>query len=581
MSDDIPVPNKRNNRKRKKSFLKNARKYGKKGYYGRGSQLDSDTYQYFIRIMETYREGFENEEDKIVFANNVFEQTENQEINCSSNQVGCRVIEMLLPFANDNVMKRYMEAFSNEIRPLCSDRFASHVLEALVKQTCEKSLKTLGSADTSETYTQFTIKISKFLLNNLEDYMWDTYGNHIIRTCLRSLSQVSNDTNGSDINFKPLNIPNDYSEIVREYGERIINWPQFNELCNSELTSGFLQDLLRSLKNVDVKLMKLYMKKLLKEIFAAKTLNGEQDCIDVLPPAFLSTSVLMLLETALQLSKPRMFSKFYQNCFAGRLVKLASTRSTNFAVQKLLTCCTEKSDFELIFEELVDHLDDIIQAGHMGVILCIAQACKRLSSKQGSFVQSMMKILNCSEPEERQMHFLLCLCRMVKFEDCKGTESLHKEKLNLHGTLIIQVMLDYNKPIKIINSLLSLENNDLKNLFMNSMGSHITDSFVKGLFVGERSREKLIKKLSGTYQDLAASKYGSRSFEALWSVANLKDKLKIMEELSYKEGSWSNSEYGKIIAGKVNIVLFKRNKEDWKNFLNNTKTDKILAEILK
>lgn len=51
-------------RKRKKSFLKNARKYAKKGHYGRGSQLDADTYQYFVRIMEAYKEGFSSDEDK-------------------------------------------------------------------------------------------------------------------------------------------------------------------------------------------------------------------------------------------------------------------------------------------------------------------------------------------------------------------------------------------------------------------------------------------------------------------------------------------------------------------------------------
>lgn len=51
-------------RKRKKTFLRNARKYGKKGCYGRGSELDADTYQYFVRIMEAYKEGFPSHDDK-------------------------------------------------------------------------------------------------------------------------------------------------------------------------------------------------------------------------------------------------------------------------------------------------------------------------------------------------------------------------------------------------------------------------------------------------------------------------------------------------------------------------------------
>lgn len=51
-------------RKRKKSFLKNARKYAKKGCFGRGSQLDPDTYQYLVRSMEAFKEGFDSEDDK-------------------------------------------------------------------------------------------------------------------------------------------------------------------------------------------------------------------------------------------------------------------------------------------------------------------------------------------------------------------------------------------------------------------------------------------------------------------------------------------------------------------------------------
>lgn len=63
VEDTTPVMEKYK-RKRKKSFLKNARKYGKKGCYGRGTQLDADTYQYFIRIMEVFKEGFDTDEDK-------------------------------------------------------------------------------------------------------------------------------------------------------------------------------------------------------------------------------------------------------------------------------------------------------------------------------------------------------------------------------------------------------------------------------------------------------------------------------------------------------------------------------------
>lgn len=468
----------RPNRKRKKSFLKNARKYGKKGYYGRGSQLDGDTYQYFVRIMEAYRQGFESNEDKQVFVNNVFEQTIDQEINCSSNQVGCRVVETLLPFANDNVLKKFMDAFSSDLRPLCSDRFASHVLEGLVEQGFKKYLDVEISEDLKDQYKGFSLKVSKFLLNNLEDYIWDTYGNHVIRTCLRNLAQLPKDESSSPQSHDN---PEEFTEIVRDYGQRLISWPQFSELCNSELTSGFLQILLKCLHKLDAKLMKLYLKKFSSEIFI---LDSKDDKPEVLPNAFLSKSLIMLLETVIQIAPNKIYNQLYTTLFEGRFIKLSTTRNTNFAVQKLIQQCNDKEQFEAIFDEIAGHFEDVLASGHTGVIFAISEGCKRLMTKQGCFVQNLMKALHCFEPEERHNDFVLCLSRMKNFEESKKltNENLQKEKLNLHGTLILQLLFNYNKPIKIVNSILSMEAMELKNLFSNTMGSHIMDSYVKGMY---------------------------------------------------------------------------------------------------
>lgn len=110
-----------------------------------------------------------------------------------------------------------------------------------------------------------------------------------------------------------------------------------------------------------------------------------------------------------------------------------------------------------------------------------------------------MKCFNCSEPESRQSSIAICLARMKTFEEITSSslsnEDLQKSKLNLHGTLILQILLEFNKPIKIVNSLLEIDTNTLKALFSNTMGSHIVDSFVKSTFVGEKSREKLVRKM--------------------------------------------------------------------------------------
>ncbi|KAL1501660.1 hypothetical protein ABEB36_006952 [Hypothenemus hampei] len=577
---------KKNNRKRKKSFLKNARKYAKKGHFGRGSQMDEDTYQFFLRSLETFNLGFEDEESKSHFVENVFEHTENQEIECSSNQVGCRVIETFLPFANDSILRRFMEKFSEDLRPLVTDRFASFVLQELVQIACIKSIDPNINPDQQTYFKKFALKISKFLLNNLEDYMWDNTGNMVIRGCLRSLTQLPKETtqkrtfNKVHEQFEGPYLE-EYIEIVKDYGERLILWPQFNEMCFSDLTSGLFQILLQALKQVDVKLLKKYLKKLLDDIFYS---NEEQDS-NKLPQAFMSSSALMLLEVAVQVCGKKMFNLYCDQLFSNRILTLATMKSTSFLVQKIIGKCSNKTQFDPLFDEMSDHLWEVIEKGHPTIALALCQACKRLSTKQGLFIQFLMKSFNCHEPEERQKDFPLSLSRLKPYKpnETTSTENLAKERLSLEGTLMLQTMLEFNKPIKIVNALLTMDTNDLKNLFSNSMGSHITDSFVKSGFVGEKSREKLVRKLMGTYQELAISRYGSRSFEAIWNVANFKAKISIMEELAHKEGSWSNTEFGRIIAAKLNLVLFKRNKENWKIDLNKSKhkPEEILAEVLK
>lgn len=277
----------------------------------------------------------------VIFANNVFEQTENEEINYSCNQIGCRVIETLLPFANVQVLERFIKAFSTNLRPLCSDRFASHVLEALLSICCSKSLENSKNEEEKKVCKEFTLKLSKFLLNNIEDYVNDTYGNPIIRTVLKNLSglpkEEKKDAPAVDVKETPL----EYQEIVKEYVTRLTSWPHFKDLPYNQLTSGLLQILLQAIHKLDIKLLRSVQKKLLEESFEVKS-DGNK-----LPDVFDSKPATMLLETSINLATSKMYTQIYAKCFIGNLEVLAKKRESNFTVQKLLNNCSEKT--EVIF----------------------------------------------------------------------------------------------------------------------------------------------------------------------------------------------------------------------------------------
>ena len=66
---------------------------------------------------------------------------------------------------------------------------------------------------------------------------------------------------------------------------------------------------------------------------------------------------------------------------------------------------------------------------------------------------------------------------------------------SLKCTVIFQQILQFNKPIKFVQCLLDLKPQELATIFCDPKGSHLADSYMKSKFIGEKSREKLIRHL--------------------------------------------------------------------------------------
>ena len=52
-------------KKKKKSFLKQAKKFGKRGNFGKGHNIDATTYNYFVQVLDTLdKNEFEDQDSK-------------------------------------------------------------------------------------------------------------------------------------------------------------------------------------------------------------------------------------------------------------------------------------------------------------------------------------------------------------------------------------------------------------------------------------------------------------------------------------------------------------------------------------
>ena len=267
------------------------------------------------------------------------------------------------------------------------------------------------------------------------------------------------------------------------------------------LTSGLLQSLLFATKMVNEKAIKKLICKLLDDSFTAKKEGAEESaakCKDkktddaILLAVFENTAATHLLEAAISVASPKSLTLIYARCFINQLGVLSTTPLSNFAVQRLFEHCSQREEFEQMYDEVESHLEDVLASHNTGVLLSLAEGCRKHSTKQGNFQQSLMKALHCLEPSERQSQFAaLALCLRTHEEQANSDKIV----VQLHGSLILQTLLNFNKPIKVVNSLLEMNMSDLKTVFMDTKGCHVMDAFMKSTFVGEKSRDKMMRKL--------------------------------------------------------------------------------------
>ncbi|XP_017079413.1 nucleolar protein 9 [Drosophila eugracilis] len=619
-------PKKKGNR-----FMRNAKGFAKQGIFGRGTHIDDEQFSYFINILDAMKVGFEDVEERVNMANNVFEQTHDQEIHLASNQIVSKALETLVGFVDDVQLERYFNKFGETLRPLCSDRFASHVLQKMVEIAFlrgvgksaiqdssdagtsskrakpdaaqveeEYNLEADFSEDHREKCRQFVLRISKFMLNNLEDFVWDTCASHIMRTSILCLvgmhvPKIAFEKGGTDMakHRKLYAVPDEWKEVMKEFPQRLEMWPHFADFPYQEHSSSLLGVICLALSVADKSVLKHFAKKILtigllkpndddeqkedadtkieikidEEEEAKETEEGteEKQTDSNLPKVFHHQCSVVLLETILGVAGSKLLTQLYAMLFRNRIAYLAQQQGTNFSIQRLLQHIKEVSDFESVFNELQPHVEELLKMGYTGVVSALSSACLRLGTKQVQMIAALQSALHVSGDKEKSKLFFNCLVKLKPFEIVGNDESGF---VHLHGSLIAQHLLQFNKPIFLVNCILDLPATQLAQVFNTPNGSHIVDAFMQSKFIGEKSRERLIRQLDGFYVDLAITRHGSRVFEVCFKASQDAQKLRMAKELFSKTNMLKGSPHGQIIFKKYRLDTYKLSPSQWLEILS-------------
>ena len=107
---------------------------------------------------------------------------------------------MLLPSASPEIIQKFSNALSSDLRLVCLDPYMSHVLEKLLllqsftlnsnlkKEALKSDLDHDKSDDEAFENSDWVLKVCKFVINNCEDFCTDVYASHLLRTCSECLT---------------------------------------------------------------------------------------------------------------------------------------------------------------------------------------------------------------------------------------------------------------------------------------------------------------------------------------------------------------------------------------------------------
>jgi len=575
------------NRKRKSGFFAKAKKFGRQGKLGRGFEVDQDTYSYFLQVLEfCHKNEFENDEDRDTLVDNAMIQTENEEINLSSNQLTSRVVETLVLLTKKpEDLLRFTTIFTPSLRTICTDPYASHVLEKLLEVISEKWIQ-------NKKLTKWFRSTCKFVLNNFEEFVFDNYANHVMRKACQCLSGSvelfsskvqRNNASNNRISMPSLEKFNKEKvvkvedsakvaksrkkniRVLKNFASQFFAWPQFFDLFHNETTSGFVQCLILTTKVVDSGAANDGITKVVTAIDGDLNLDSKIH--------------LHTIEVCLSISNENeeTFSLIYEKYFKGKLSMLSLHRQGHYSVESLCRFTPTKEIFQEIFTDLENHFSEIYKSGYLSVFSALAEGCKRLGTKQSNFVIKISDLLEVESTEEGQKqsknNFAEVLWRFGKKPvlDDSGNIVFRTE---LHGSLVLQHLLEFHKPFKVVSSLLELNASKLSKLAQDPKGSHVIDSFFKSPTVGDKSKENFLNKIKDHLVPMACDKFGARVLDNLWPLSTIKNKALIATALSPRESQLNANSYGKFLSQKCALHLFKRDSKEWNEIIGKGKKKK-------
>ncbi|XP_068605231.1 nucleolar protein 9 [Brachionichthys hirsutus] len=558
-------------------------------------RLDAPSVGYFRRVGERLGEGFEDEEERAMFVENVLAEVTGKAALVATDPTGSVTLQRLLPLcAPDRVGEVLAELGGEagaEFQTLSCDRCGGHVVESAVRQMSRTEEEEEGEEQAGGVLEAQVLSLSRVVRDNGEEFCRNVHGSHVVRTLLhvlagclgppRSEPRPGGRGRTADPPLTDFDIPTSFWYELRSLAETLMD--NVSVSVTDAAASAVFQTLLAVCHRKRPKLCRRLLERTVEYLASRNAAPGTSPVLVFLKDQASSR----LVETVIRLSHASLLRDLYRDHLQGQLVDLALHPIANFPIQRLTAAAANRKLFPRLFEELVQGVEAILAAGHMGVIVQLAESCAESEEKQEELMQSLLQAFHCAEPGSRHVRCLPLFLSLLAYEAYFHSEpaeggaaaEVPLSSVCYHGSRLVQALARFKERSHLLSSLRTLTPADLLTLAADPAGSHVLQALVTTS--SDKGRGKILRRLEGQFVPLACSRLGSRVLEAIWTSASVSHRRTIAQELAGSETRLRSDQYARHVWAKFALSHFLHRKSHWQEVQSGeSKKRKLFSALL-
>ncbi|TNM98107.1 hypothetical protein fugu_014353 [Takifugu bimaculatus] len=408
--------------------------------------------------------------------------------------------------------------------------------------------------------------LSGVVRDNSAEFLGHVHGSHVVRTLLHVLAgcigpprtdaRAGVKERNSVSPLTDFDVPTSFWYELKSLTEALMDNVTLSVI--DAAASAVFQTMLTVCHRKRPKLCKQLLKRIMEYLSSRSAAPGVSPLLVFLKDQASSR----LIDTVIQLAHKSLLCGLYKKHLKGQLVDLALHPIANFPVQRLTAASAKYKLFQKLFDELLQGLEAILAAGHMGVIVQLAEGC--------------------AESEERQEELMQCLLHVYYHSDAAEGSAQTEVPLSsicYHGSRLVQALAKFKDRSLLLSSLRTLTPADLLTLATDPAGSHVLQALITSS--SDKGRGKILKRLEGQYVKMACSRLGSRVLEAVWNSSSVSQRQNIAQELVGCESQLRSDQFARHVWAKFALSHFAHRKAHWQEIqTGESKKRKLFSEIL-